>query len=158
MNLRMIMIGGVSIVLGLCLMLAGVKATSGQDGNAKDEGTSKAALERQLSAARKARVESARAALAAVEAAIQAHNADVRSLVDVTRNLVEAEVDAATKPEEEIAAWTRYVEVTKAAEDSAQHLYKLGTRGGEPVTYYTAKQERERAEIALLKARIKAMK
>ena len=155
MNLRAIMIGGVSALLGLCLTLTVVNATSGQDG---ESNASKAALERQLTAARKARVESAQAALAAVEAAIRAKTTTVTSLVDVARNLVEAEVDAASKPEEEIAACSRYVRVAKQAEEAAKQLYEIAAKGGEPAVYYTAKQERERAEIALLKAQIKGRK
>jgi hypothetical protein len=144
-----------SMIAGTFAMIVGAALLHGV---ADDADASKEELERQLSVVKKARVESARAALSAVEAAIRAETVTVVSLVDVTRNLVEAEVDAATRPEDEIAAWRRYVKVTRQAEDSVKQLYDLATKGGEPVTYYTARQERERAEVALLKAQIKAKK
>jgi predicted fused transcriptional regulator/phosphomethylpyrimidine kinase len=143
-------------VFAVCFTLvAGVALLYGV---ADDADVSKAVLEQQLSAVRKARVESAQAALAAMEAAFRAQTVTVVGLVDVTRNLAEAEADAATKPEDEIAAWNRYVKASKQAEEAAKQLYDLGTKGGEPAIYYTAKQERERAQILLLKAQIKARK
>jgi len=119
-------------------------------------GDNAADLERQLNELRKARVASAQKAVEAEEAAIQANMATDDSLLDVTRNLVDAELDLATTPEEEIAAWEKYVKVARLAEEKRKVLHELTTRGGEASEYYTAIQERQRAEIELLKAKLKA--
>jgi hypothetical protein len=123
---------------------------------ASKAGESKAVLEQRLNEMRKARVQSAKAALAAAQAAFDAQSVTVDVFVEVTRNLVDAELDLATTPEQEIASWERYVKVMKQSEDANKKLLEIGVKGGEPLRYYTVKQERERAEIALLKARIKA--
>lgn len=123
---------------------------------ASKAGESKSVLEQQLTEMRKARVQSAKAALAAAQAAFDAQAVTVDVFVEVTRNLVDAELDLATTPEQEIASWERYVKVMKQSEDASNKLLETGVKGGEPLRYYTVKQERERAEIALLKARIKA--
>lgn len=116
----------------------------------------KSSLEQQLNEMRRARVQSAQSALAAAQAAYDARMVTVDVFMDVTRNLVDAELDLATRPEDEVASWERYVKVMKQAEDASKTLLELAGKGGEPLRYYTIKQERERAEIALLKAKIKA--
>ena len=70
--------------------------------------------------------------------------------------LVEAQVAAAATPAEELAALTRHLTRMEQIEQRIRRLYDLGAKGGEANSYALAKLERQNAEIAILKARIKA--
>ena len=126
-------------------------------GATQDEaGASKAALEQQLKETLNARAESAQTAYQGMAAAFDAETVTFDTLADAIKKLAEAEVALATKPEEEIAALRRNVERTKQEETKIKMLYDVGTKGGEPKEYFSAKRDRESAEILLLKARIQA--
>ena len=117
---------------------------------------SKAAMEQQLKEMLKTRAESAQTALEATEAAFNAEMLTFDALADAIKELAEAEVAIATKPEEEIRALRSYVERTKHWEARIKELFDLGLRGGGAKEYYPAKRDRESAEIRLLKASIQA--
>jgi len=121
-----------------------------------EAGASKAALEQQLKETLKARSESALSAYEAMEGAFIAERITFDTLADATRRLAEAEVAMAAKPEEVAAALLRNVERTKLLEARIKALFDAGLQGGESRDYFSAKRDRESAEIMLLKARIQA--
>ena len=118
--------------------------------------SSKTELEQQLKDALTTRAESAQSAFDAMEASFDAETVTFSDLADATRALAEAQLALATKPEEVIAALEGHVERAKRQEDKLKELFEAGRRGGEATVYYSAKRERESAEISLLKARLKA--
>ena len=77
-------------------------------------------------------------------------------LAYATRTLADAQVALTTTPDEEIAARQEHVERAKRQEAKLKVLFEAGRRGGEAPVYYSAKRERDSAEISLLKARLKA--
>jgi hypothetical protein len=103
----------------------------------------------------KQRVETAQYAHDAVQAAYDAETATLDWLLDAINKLIEAEVATATGQREEIAALEKHVQLIKQVEDKTKALYEKGAKGGEAKDYYTVKRERESAEIALLKKRLK---
>ena len=115
---------------------------------------SKAALEQDLTETLKTRAESALAAYDAMAAAFTADTVTFDMLADATRRLADAELAIATKPQDDIAALQRNVERTKGWEASIKVLFDAGARGGEATNYFSAKRDRESAEVMLLKARI----
>lgn len=133
--------------------VAGATLLYGQAQTAEAD-ANKAALEQELTDTLKARAESA---LAAYEAMVAAFNADTVTfdmLADAARRLADAELAIAAKPEDDIAALRRNVERTKGWEATIKQQFDAGARGGEATNYFSAKRDRESAEIMLLKARI----
>jgi hypothetical protein len=144
-------------LLALAGCLASIAGATFLYGAAQDEAdASNAALELQLKEMLKARSESALAAYEAMEAAFLGNMVTFDTLADAARKLAEAEVAIATKPERVIAALVRNVERTKAWEDRIKEQADAGVRGGEDKDYFSAKRDRESAEIMLLNARIQA--
>jgi outer membrane protein TolC len=127
-------------------------------GRAAEAGDDNARLKDELMGLLKERVESAQTAMDAVQAAFDAETVTFDVLLDAMNKLVEAEVAAATTPKEEIAALQRHVDRTKQFEKKVKALFDLGTRGGEAKEYYSAKRERQSAEIALLQARLRVQR
>jgi len=119
---------------------------------------SRTALEQQLQEALKTRAASAQRAVEAMTAAFESETVTFDTFADAMKKLAEAEVALTTTPEEKIAALQRYVQRTKQAETKIKLLYNVGTRGGEAKEYFSAKRDRESAEIMLLKARMRQSK
>jgi hypothetical protein len=144
-------------LLAVAACLASVVSATFLYGGAQNEAdASKAELEQQLTETLKTRAESAQTAYEAMVGAFNAETVTFDTLADAIKKLAEAEVAMATRPEEEIAALRSYVERTKQWEARIKELFDAGTRGGEAKEYYSAKRDRESAEILLLKARIRA--
>ncbi len=91
-------------------------------------------------------------------AAFEADTVTFDTYADAMKKLAEAEVALATTPQEKLAALERHLERTKQVETKIKLLYDVGTPGGESKEYFSAKRDRESAEIWLLKARIQAKK
>jgi hypothetical protein len=143
--------------LEVAVCLASVVGATLLFGAAQNEAdASKAALELQLKETLKARAESAQTAYEAMTAAFETETVTFDTFADAIKELAEAEVALATKPEEEIAALRRNVERTKRWETRIKDLFDAGVRGYEAKEYCSAKRDRESAEILLLKAQIKA--
>jgi hypothetical protein len=149
MELRRLVTVGVGLV---ALGGAGLLVGAGQDKGGAGEST----LERQLNEALKTRAETAQVAFEAVAAAFEAETVTFDMLAEAIEKLAEAEVAVATKPGEVIAARHRQVERSKGVEAKIKALYDAGARGGQPKDYFSARRDRETAEILLLKARIQA--
>ena len=116
----------------------------------------KAVLEQQLKEVLKTCAESAQRAFDAMAGAFDADMVTLDTFADAMRKLSEAEMALAVKPEEEIAVLQRNVERTKQTETKIKKLHDIGTRGGDAKEYFSAKRDRESAEIMLLNAQIKA--
>lgn len=142
-----------SVFAACFTLVAGVTLLSGV---ADDAGASKAALEQQLKETLKVRSESALSAYQAIEGAFIAETVTFDMLADATRRLADAEVAMATNPGEVIAALIQNVGRTKQWEARIKALFDAGLRGGEAKEYFSAKRDRESAEIMLLNARIQA--
>ena len=142
---------GLVTIAAVCLSV-----TAWLQGASKDSDSNKAELERQLHDALQARVETAQAVMDAVQASYEAQTVTFHQVVVAARDLIEAKLDACKNVDEEIALLQKQLDVMKANEARVEQLYNLGTRGGEARDYFTAKRERQTAEIELLKARIKA--
>jgi hypothetical protein len=115
-------------------------------------------LELQLKAARESRVEFAQEALESAEAALEARVLSFYALQLTARNLVEAEVEAAKKPQDEVVAWRKYLETLHKGELLHRAILDHPTTGYEKVGYYTFRQEQERAKMEMLKAEMKCRK
>jgi hypothetical protein len=142
----------------LLMVAAGVLSIAGGAFLYADAGASKAALEQQLKESLKTRAESAQRAFEAMAAAFEADTVTLDTFADAMKKLSEAELALATNSEEKIAALQRNVERTKQVETKIKLLYDSGAAGGESKDYFSAKRDRETAEIMLLKAKIKAKK
>ena len=141
------------MAIAVCLgSVAGAKFLYAQ----AEAGASKAALEQQLKETLKARSESALTAYDAMEGAFFAEAVTFDTLADAAGRLADAEVAIATNPDEVIAALVRNVERTKQLEARIKEMFDAGSRGGDTKDYFSAKRDRESAEIMLLKARIAA--
>jgi hypothetical protein len=78
--------------------------------------------------------------------------------VEAANKLCKAQLEIATTPAEEIDALESRFKRMGEIEKKLEVLYRIGARGGEEKEYTTAKRERESAQIALLRARLKQMK
>jgi hypothetical protein len=136
--------------------LAFVAGATLLQGAAQDQANASKALEQQLTDALKTRAASAQRAFEATAAAFEAETVTLDTFADAIEKLAAAELALATKPDERIAALQRNVERTKQVEAKIKLLYDIGTRGGEAKDYFSAKRDRESAEIMLLNARIQA--
>ncbi len=144
-------------LLAVAVCLASVTGAALLYGAAqKDASPSKAMLEQELKATLKMRVQTAQLALEAMQAAFEAETVTLDVLMDASLKLAEAQVAVASKPEEEIAALQNCVERAKQTEANIKKLFEVGTKGGAAKDYYSAKRERESAEVAVLKAQIQA--
>jgi phage tail sheath protein FI len=132
-------------VIAACL--AAVAGTALVHGGSNQADAGKAALEQQLKDLLKQRVESAERALEAMQAAYNAETVIFTDLVEAANKVVEAKSARADTPKEKIAALENHVDFVKNQEAKIGALYKEGARGGEQAAYYTAKRERESAEI-----------
>ena len=142
--------------LAVAVCLAFIAAATLVSGAATEQADPlRAALEEQRNDMLKTRAETAHAAYEAMKAAYEAETVTFDTYADALRKLSEAEVALATKPDEEIAALQKNVERTRAVEAKLKALYEKGVRGGEAKEYFSAKRDRETAEIMLLDARIR---
>ena len=153
MNVRTILIATASTAFGLCFAMYFANQTNAKDNEA---GANREALEQQLKVVLKERARSANYANEATRTAYEAETVDFDALADSFEKLADAEVDLATTPKEKIAALESNVDRTKKVELLAKMQFDAGKRGGEANRYYSAKRNREAAEIRLLKFRIKA--
>lgn len=135
----------------LLVLVAGIPAAWAGD---LQENQDKAELEKQLQQLVHERVETAQLAKDAIQAAFDAGTIVVFDLLDAVNELAEARLAVAKTPAERIDALEKHVKQMKAIEEKVLALYRAGARGGEVKEYFSAKRERQSAEIALLKARL----
>ena len=143
------------ILVAVCLLTltAGTSVVSGADLQ-KDQ--SNADLEKQLQQLLHERVTTAERAVVAVQAAFEAETVTLFPMLDAVNKLAEASLAVATTTAQEIEALEKNLERMQSIEQMTKVLYETGTRGGEAMEYAAAKRERQSAEIALIKARLKA--
>jgi hypothetical protein len=120
------------------------------------EDESKAALEKQLQKLLHERVATAELAVVAMQAAYEAQTVALFDFLDGANKLVEARLAVAATREQEIDALEKHLKLMQTIEQNLKALYDLGSRGGEAKEYAAAQRERQSAQIALIKARLKA--
>jgi len=143
-------------VLVIATSILSVAGATLLDASADPPISTKSMLEVELKTALKARVESAQAVFDAMLTAFKPSTVSLEDIVDASKELSEAQVAAAANSGEAIAALTAYVQRAKLLESNVEMQYKAGVAGVNAKEYFTAKRERQSAEIALLEARIKA--
>jgi hypothetical protein len=146
-----------SLSIALCLVILAVSTTL-LIADDKQNDMSIRLLEEQLKALLEERVQTAFLCLSATQAAFEAETVSLGDLLDAMEKLENAELSMVTKPEQEIATMKRHVTRLQQVEKKIELLYRVGTKGGEAKEYSRVKRERESAEIAVLKARIKAQR
>jgi hypothetical protein len=122
----------------------------------KQDDTRIRSLEEQLKALLEYRVQTALLCLQATQAAFEAETVTLGDLLDAMNKFEDAELSMVTKPEQQLDIMKRHVTRLQQVEKKIELLYRVGTKGGEVKEYSLVKRERESAEIAVLKARIKA--
>lgn len=125
---------------------------------APQEDESKAELEKQLQRLLHERVATAERGKDAVQAAFEAETVTLDVLVEATNKLLDARLAIAATPAEEIDALEKRLESMQEIEQKIKVLYQFGIRGGEAKEYATMQRERQTAQIALIRARLKAMR
>ena len=141
-------------LLAVAAGVASVAAAALLYGANNEEDMSKTALENQLSEALKTRAASAGAAYDTMMRAYSAQRRSLNDLVDAANKLRDAELAWTDSPDEEIAALERHVKRTRQTEIPLKVTFR--NRTGADEDYYTARRERESAQIEWLKSRIKA--
>ena len=145
-----------AFLFGVCAL--SLLATGAVAGAAEAKAPERPAdLVEQLQRLRHQRVATAERAVDALQAAFEAETVTIFPLFEAIDKLLEARLDVATTPAEEIDALEKRLQSVRLIEQKIKVLYEIGTRGGEIKEYSTAKRERETAEIELLKARIAAV-
>ena len=122
----------------------------------KQDDTSIHLLEEQLKALLEERLQSAHLCLQATQAAFDAETVTLGELLGAMNKFMDAELSMVTKPEHQFDIMDRHAIRLKGLETKVELLYRVGTKGVEAKEYSRVKRERESAEIAVLKARIKA--
>jgi hypothetical protein len=119
---------------------------------AGDDGGDRPALESKLKQLLAQRVDSARQARIAVQAAFEAGSITIDVLLWANDAVYKAELAAADAPEERIAAHIKRVQNFGQLLNGVESLYNVGARGGEAEKYAAVKYCLETAQIALVDA------
>jgi len=142
----------VLLLIGLAILIGGSVVWA----KVRDADAAKADAQSHLQVLLTERADSAAKAYDAMNAAFEAENVTLDTLIDAANKLVAAELAVATKPEATIAAWQRHVDRMRDREQKIKALYDLGSRGGEVKEYFSIKREHENAQISLLEAKMRA--
>jgi len=116
------------------------------------------ALEKRLKELLDERVITAEQAKDALQAAFEAQTVTLFDLVNAANRLKEARLAVASTPAQELDALEKHLDLLRSTEAMIKALYDAGTRGGEAKEYTTVRRERESAEIAYIKARLKQLR
>jgi hypothetical protein len=141
--------------VSVCLVsLASV--TTLLSGAKNDDEANAGPLQLQLQELLKERALTAQRAREATQAAFDAETTTLDVLTLALNQANKAELALARTPAEEVAALTKHLALMRDLETRIEALFNQGTRGGEASQFYHAKRERQSAEIALIKARLKS--
>jgi len=122
------------------------------------DGESKAELEKQLQKLLLERVVTAERARDSLQAAFDAETVTLDTLIEGINKLLKARLAVAATPAEKIDALEERVRSMQENEQRIKILFELGTRGGETREYAMIQRELQTAQIALIRARLKAMR